>query len=108
MEIINCFLIFSIIIITSFNCSPHKSNIDFHSFNYSYKDQNFSVVLAYLNMRLFVSEAKNHPIKINKLYEELIYQPILTRYVAKGEYAEIMKTLKPPITDIDTLQEEIV
>jgi uncharacterized protein YjaZ len=58
-------------------------------------------------MKLFVEEAKKHPARINHLYDELIYQPIYERYVAKGKYPEIMETLKSPITDMAALQEEI-
>jgi len=58
-------------------------------------------------MKLFVAEAKKHPARINHLYDEFIYQPIFERYVARGKYPEIMKTLASPITDIAALQEEI-
>ena len=58
-------------------------------------------------MKLFAEEAEKHRGQIDKLYKEFIYQPIFNRYVAKGKYPEIMKTLASPITDIAGLRKEI-
>ncbi|MCU0645109.1 MAG: DUF2268 domain-containing protein, partial [bacterium] len=100
-------LAFSIFILIFVTCSNQESNVAFQSVHYSCQNRNFSVVPAYLNMKLFVEEAKKNPAKINQLYEKIIYQSIFRSFVARGKYPEIMETLKPPITDIAALQEEI-
>jgi uncharacterized protein YjaZ len=102
------FLLLSILILFFITCSRPENSIDFQSFNYSYQNQKFSVVPAYLNMKLFADEAKKQPAQINRLYDRFVYQSIFRSFVAKGKYPEVMETLKPPITDIVALQEEIV
>lgn len=98
---------FFVFILIFSTCQNQEGTCSFQSVNHSYQNRNFSVVPAYLNMKLFTAEVEKHPAQINRLYNRLIYQPIFRSFVAKGKYPEIMKTLALPIINIAALQEEI-
>jgi len=107
MTILRKIYVYSILIFIAVNCLSQEYKIDFKSFSDSNKNQKFTVIPAYYNMKIFAEEAQKNSNRTNELYGNLIYQPIYDKYVAKGEYSEIMNTLKQPITNIKALQEEI-
>jgi len=107
MTMLRKIYVYSIFIFITINCSSQEYKIDFKSFSDSNKNQKFTVIPAYHNMKIFADEALAHSNRTSKLYNNLIYKPIYDKFVAKGEYSEIMNTLKQPITDIKSLQEEI-
>jgi len=80
---------------------------DFKTFKATYRNQTFTIVSAFLNMRAYAEKAITTPDKINRFYNDLIFQPIYGGFVAGGEYAELMNTLKQPISNTSALLEEI-
>ena len=91
----------------SVTCSQQELKTDFKTFKDINGNQIFTVVPAFLNMESYAEKVIATPDKISQFYNDLIFQPMYDGYVAEGEYAELMNTLKQPITNIRALQEEI-
>jgi uncharacterized protein YjaZ len=88
-------------------CDSTSNNIQYKTINFSQSDQQFSIVSFYLSMPTYIEKAKENRGEINRIYKNLVYDPIWKDFASKGECSFLAKTLKNPITDLEELNNEI-
>ncbi len=90
-----------------FACDSDSQDSQFKSINFSQSGCNFSIVSAYLNMAVYINAAKENRNNLGKLYNKYVYSPIWRNFASKGEYSFLAESIKSPITDLETLSEEV-
>ena len=96
-----------IVFLCLFACDTNSQNSQFKSVSFSQAGCEFSIVSAYLNMTIFIDEAKENRKNSSKLYNKYVYGPIWKNFASDGEYSFLAESIKSPITDLETLSEEV-
>lgn len=99
--------IISLVIFISFSCDTEKYNPDVKTITFNQGNQQFSIVSFYLNMPVYIKNAKENKKQIKKIYKTYVYDPIWDNFASNGECSFLVKNIGYPITNLEELSTAI-